>query len=265
MCALSLPLQIAVNLPDGRSIQLPVFEAACVPDVTSRVAALLDCAPADVRLWPVGGGGPLVEADKVVPGACFRASLDIAPGPGRATLYVKTLTGGKSVKVQLTLDSTVDDLKRAVTEREGIPFDQQRLIFQGRQLEDGLTLASCKVYDGATLDLVLRLGGGMFALSSGRAGNFKKLGLAKVEPEVAATASSGRTLLEVVLPDGSSVLLGCNKRDGSKEILAALRQQLAAANREAAVLAADVDELQDVGAMRELLGQAQAALRRRQP
>jgi len=44
----------------------------------------------------------------------------------------------------------------------------------------------------------------MFALSSGRAGNFKKLGLAKVEPEVAATASSGRTLLEVVLPDGSS-------------------------------------------------------------
>lgn len=80
MCALSLPLQIAVNLPDGRSVQLPVFEAACVPDVTSRVAALLDCAPADVRLWPVGGGGPLVEADKVVPGACFHATLDTAPG-----------------------------------------------------------------------------------------------------------------------------------------------------------------------------------------
>ena len=42
-----------------------------------------------------------------------------AAGPGRATLYVKTLTGGKSVKVQLTLDSTVDDLKQAVTEKEG--------------------------------------------------------------------------------------------------------------------------------------------------
>ncbi len=42
----------------------------------------------------------------------------------------------------------------------GIPFDQQRLIFRGTQLEDGRTLASCKIFDGAMLILVLRLGGG---------------------------------------------------------------------------------------------------------
>ena len=42
----------------------------------------------------------------------------------------------------------------------------------------------------------------MFALSSGRAGNFEELGLAADEQEVAAIAASGRTPLEVVLPDG---------------------------------------------------------------
>ena len=46
--------------------------------------------------------------------------------------------------------------------------------------------------------------GSMFALSSGRAGDFETLGLAADEAEVAAIAASGRTPLEVVLPDGSS-------------------------------------------------------------
>lgn len=61
------------------------------------------------------------------------------------------------------------------------------------------------------------------------------------------------------------MLLACNEDDGCDEVLSALRERLAAAAREAAVLEADVDELQDAAAMRELLRQAQAALRRRQP
>ena len=61
------------------------------------------------------------------------------------------------------------------------------------------------------------------------------------------------------------MLLACNEDDGCEEVLAALHERLAAAAGEAAVLAADVDGLQDAAAMRELLRQAQAALRRRQP
>ena len=56
------------------------------------------------------------------------------------------------------------------------------------------------------------------------------------------------------------MLLSCGEHDGRREVLASLRESLAA---EAAVLAADVDGLQDMAAMRELLHQAQAALRRR--
>ena len=61
------------------------------------------------------------------------------------------------------------------------------------------------------------------------------------------------------------MLLACKQQDGHGEVLAALRERLAAVAGEAAVLNADVDELQDAAAMRELLRQAQAALRRRQP
>lgn len=65
-------------------------------------------------------------------------------------------------------------------------------------------------------------------------------------------------------PSHAAVLLCCEKEDGPQAVLAALRERLGAAAAEA-VLSADVDEMSDVAAMREMLRQAQAALRARQP
>lgn len=66
-------------------------------------------------------------------------------------------------------------------------------------------------------------------------------------------------------PCHAAVLLGCDKHASPQEVLAALGERLAAAGAEAAVLASDVDEMQDTATMREMLRYAHTALRRRQP
>lgn len=74
-------------------------------------------------------------------------------------LFVKTLTG-KTVSIEVEEGESIEDVKAKISEKEGIPPEQQRLIFGGQQLQDAKTLEDYDVGDDATLHLVLRLRGG---------------------------------------------------------------------------------------------------------
>ena len=109
-----------------------------------------------------GGGGPRQNrrpADQ--PGSCIddpngQTMVDFVQSRPIGRIFVKTLTG-KTITLDVKASVTINVFKAKLQDNESILPDQQRLIFAGKQLEDGRTLADYNIEKDSTLRLVLRL------------------------------------------------------------------------------------------------------------
>lgn len=142
-----------IDIDDKINIILTLADPAA-----ASVAAPVVAAP----VAPAAPAAPAAAAAPVAPMAAIPQADD-----GSFDIFVKTLTGS-CIVVRVTSATTSAELKDLIDKSQGVPPHRQRIVFAGKQIEDGHTIGNLRIQRESTIHMVLNLRGGMYHVSSSR-------------------------------------------------------------------------------------------------